>query len=129
LGVLAIWCALGTPIDAGADCCAQSVHMLQHVLLGVVAPPLLLLGRSPSMARSLAALPGWRALTEPVPAQVIAAVVMIAWHLPSAYDLTLRLEAVHIFEHLTFIAAGTVFWWPVIDATASTARRRLGEGG
>ena len=129
LGVLTIWVALETPIDTVSDCCLQSVHMLQHVLLGVVAPPLLLLGLAPSMAQAIASrLPGWRRLTEPVPAQVIAGVVMIAWHLPALYDITLLSEPVHILEHLTFIAAGIVFWWPVIELTAATARARLGEG-
>jgi putative membrane protein len=129
LGILTIWIALETPIDSVSDCCLQSVHMLQHVLLGVVAPPLVLLGLSPPMAAMVAArLPGLRALTEPIPAQLIAAAVMIAWHLPALYDLTLWSEAVHIVEHLTFIAAGVIFWWPVIEATAGTTRWRLGEG-
>jgi putative membrane protein len=129
LGVLTIWLALETPIDTVADCCLQSVHMLQHVMLGVVAPPPLLLGLSPAMAEWIAPrLPGLRALAAPVPAQLIAGAVMIAWHLPALYDFTLQSEAVHIFEHLTFIASGVLFWWPVIDATASTLRSRLGEG-
>ena len=129
LGVLTIWVALETPIDTVADCCLQSVHMLQHVLLGVVAPPLLLLGLSAPLAALLASrVPGLRAAGEPVPAQLIAAVVMIAWHLPAVYDLTLESEPAHIFEHLTFIASGVVFWWAVVDATAATTKWRLGEG-
>ena len=129
LGVITIWLALETPIDTVSDCCLQSVHMLQHVMLGVVAPPLLLLGLSAPMARFVAArLPGFTALTEPLPAQLIAAAVMIAWHLPALYDLTLQSEAIHIAEHLTFIGAGIVFWWPVIAATATTVHWRMGEG-
>jgi putative membrane protein len=129
LGVVTIWVALETPIDTVSDCCLQSVHMLQHVLLGVVAPPLLLLGLSPSMAAFVASRTrGLRVVMEPVPAQLVSAAVMIAWHLPALYDLTLQYEAVHIAEHLTFIAAGLFFWWPVIDATAATTRWRLGEG-
>jgi cytochrome c oxidase assembly factor CtaG len=129
LGVFTIWLALETPIDSVSDCCLQSVHMFQHVLLGVVAPPLLLLGLSPPMAEALwRRVPGLRRLAEPVAAQLIAALVMIGWHLPPLYDLTLRSEAVHITEHLAFIAAGVLFWWPVVDATGRTTAWRLGDG-
>src|SRR5215467_14696443 len=73
LGLLSIWLALETPIDVIADDYLDSVHMLQHVLLGVVAPPLLLLGLNREMAGVLVRLPGVRAITEPVPAQVVSA--------------------------------------------------------
>lgn len=127
--MLTNWAALETPIDTIGDQSLQSVHMLQHVLLGVVAPPLLLLGLSPAMSSWLVRhVPGLRAAAEPIPAQLIAAVVMIAWHLPALYDLTLRSEAAHVFEHVTFIASGLLFWWPVLKATSGTLRTRLGEG-
>jgi cytochrome c oxidase assembly factor CtaG len=103
--------------------------MLQHVLLGVIAPPLLLLGLPASMAAALARIPGVRAATEPVPAQLAAAAVMVGWHVPALYDLTLASEGIHIFEHLTFTASGVLFWWPVLDATSAQARWRLGELG
>jgi putative membrane protein len=129
LGVFTIWLALETPLDTLGDCCLQSVHMLQHVLLGVVAPPLLLLGLAPAMARWCTEhLPGLDRVASPVPAQLVAGAVMIVWHLPALYDLTLQSEAVHILEHLSFIAAGVVFWWPALDATSTTLRPRLGEG-
>jgi putative membrane protein len=128
LGVLALWVALETPIDTLSDRYLMSVHMVQHVLLLFVAPPLLLLGLSPAMARELAGIPGVRALTEPIPAQIAAAVVMVFWHLPAPYAWTLQSEAVHIFEHLTFIAAGVVFWWPALSATSAASRHQLGDG-
>lgn len=103
--------------------------MLQHVLLGLIAPPLLLLGLSPSMAAALARIPGIRAAVEPVPAQLAAAAVMVGWHIPALYDLTLASEGVHIFEHLTFIGSGLLFWWPVLSATGATTRWQLGELG
>jgi putative membrane protein len=128
-GLLTIWAALETPLDTVSDHYLQSVHMLQHVLIGMVAPPLLLLALSPSMVATLLRLPGLRAATEPVPAQLAFAVVMGAWHLPFLYDLAVRSEGVHVFEHLTFMAAGALFWWPVVGATSATARWRLGEIG
>jgi putative membrane protein len=129
LGLLCIWLALETPIDTLSDEYLDSVHMLQHVLLGVVAPPLLLLGLNREMAGVLVRLPGVRAVTEPVPAQVLSGLVMIVWHLPPLYDATLRSEPLHIAEHVCFIAGGVLFWWPVVGATAAHCRWRLGPMG
>jgi putative membrane protein len=129
LGLFAIWLALETPIDTISDEYLDSVHMFQHVLLGVVAPPLLLLGLNRDMAGVLVRLPGVRALTEPVAAQVLSGLVMIVWHLPALYDATLYREPLHIAEHVTFIGGGVLFWWPVIGATAAHARWRLGPMG
>jgi putative membrane protein len=125
LGLLAIWLALETPIDTLSDLYLDSVHMLQHVLLGVVAPPLLLLGLNRDMAGVLVRIPGVRAVTEPVTAQVVSAAVMIGWHIPALYDATLYSVPLHVIEHVSFVAAGVIFWWPVIDATALHCRWRL----
>jgi cytochrome c oxidase assembly factor CtaG len=102
--------------------------MFQHVLLGFVAPPLMLLGLSGGMVTRLVRVPGLRAMTEPVPAQVAAGVVMLAWHLPPLYDATLRSEGLHIFEHLTFIAGGLLLYWPMLEATSARARWRMSPG-
>ncbi|MDQ6919436.1 MAG: cytochrome c oxidase assembly protein [Candidatus Dormibacteraeota bacterium] len=128
-GLLTIWVALETPIDTVSDHYLQSVHMLQHVLLGLVAPPLLLLALTPSMVVALVRIPGLRAASEPIPAQLAFAVVMGAWHLPVLYELAVRSESVHVFEHLTFMAGGALFWWPVVSVTAAAARWRLGDVG
>ena len=122
LGLLTIWVALETPIDTIGDYYLDSVHMLQHVLLGFVAPPLMLLGLSAHMAATIVRVPGLRFLLEPVQAQVIAGVVMIVWHLPALYDATLRSEDLHIVEHLMFIGAGAALYWPMLEATSSVLR-------
>lgn len=128
LGLITIWVALETPIDTIADYYLDSVHMFQHVLLGFVAPPLMLLGLSPSMVARLVKVPGVRAITEPIPAQLIASVVMIVWHLPALYDATLVSEPLHITEHVTFIAAGVLLYWPVLQATSAHARWEMSPG-
>jgi cytochrome c oxidase assembly factor CtaG len=128
LGILTIWVALETPIDTIADRYLDSVHMLQHVLLGFVAPPLMLLGLSPGMVARLVRVPGIRDITEPVPAQVIAGAVMIVWHIPALYDATLYSEGLHVTEHLTFIAAGLVLYWPMLQATSVHARWQMSPG-
>ena len=127
-GLFVLWLALETPIDPISDYYLDSVHMLQHVLLAFVAPPLLLLGLSRGMAGRLVRVPGLRAITEPVPAQVIAAVIMIGWHLPVLYDLTLRNDGVHVLEHVMFIASGVILYWPVIEATSVHARWTMSPG-
>jgi putative membrane protein len=102
--------------------------MLQHVLLGFVAPPLMLLGLSPRMAGRLMRVPVLRAATEPVPAQVIAGAVMVLWHIPALYDATLRSEPLHIAEHITFIAGGLVLYWPVLKDTSAHSRWEMSPG-
>jgi putative membrane protein len=127
-GLATLWIALETPIDTISDRYLDSVHMLQHVLLGFVAPPLMLLSLSREMVARIVRVPGVRQLTEPVQAQVIAAAVMIAWHLPPLYDATLRSENLHIVEHVTFVGAGLALFWPVIEATSAHARWRMSAG-
>ena len=128
-GVVVLWLALETPLDVVSDEQLQSAHMFQHVLLAVIAPPMLLLGLSPAMAAAVARVPGIRALTEPVPAQLAAAATMIGWHIPALYNMTVTNDAVHILEHLTFIGSGLLFWWPVLSATSAQARWQLGDLG
>ncbi|HKC18667.1 MAG TPA: cytochrome c oxidase assembly protein [Candidatus Dormibacteraeota bacterium] len=127
-GLLAVWLALETPIDTVSDHYLDSVHMFQHVLLAFVAPPLMLLGMSREMVARIVRVPGIRAITEPIPAQVIAALVMIAWHVPTLYDATLRNEGLHVVEHLMFIASGLFLYWPIVDATSANARWQMSFG-
>ena len=128
LGLVTLWFALETPLDTISDYYLDSVHMLQHVLLGFVAPPLMLLGLSPQMVERIVRVPGVRAITEPVPAQLIAGLVMIAWHVPPLYDATLYNGSLHVVEHVLFIAAGVVMYWPMLEATSEHARWCLSPG-
>jgi putative membrane protein len=128
LGLVTLWVALETPLDTLSDYYLDSVHMLQHVLLGFVAPPLMLLGLSPGMVSQLIRVPGLRAFTEPVPAQLVAGAVMIGWHLPGVYDATLYNGELHVAEHLMFIAAGLVMYWPMLQVTSAFARWQLSPG-
>ena len=127
-GLFVLWLALETPVDTISDHYLDSVHMFQHVLLAFVAPPLMLLGLSPSMVGRIVRIPGLLPLLEPVPAQVIAAVVMIAWHIPALYDATLRNEGLHVVEHVMFVASGVFLYWPMIEATSSHARWHMSPG-
>lgn len=128
LGLFTLWVALETPLDTLSDYYLDSVHMLQHVLLGFVAPALMLLGLSPGMVSQLIRVPGLRPITEPIPAQFVAGAVMIGWHLPGVYDATLYNGELHVVEHLMFIAGGLVMYWPMLQVTSAFARWQLSPG-
>lgn len=138
-GLVAIALALDSPIDGYADNLFWA-HMAQHVLLLTVAPPLILLGRPwPRMWRALPlrlrtvagralARGRWsaplRALARPWPAWLLFTGIIVAWHIPGAYDLTLRSGSIHLLEHAMFFFAGLLFWAHVIDP--GPVRPRLG---
>ena len=96
-----------------------SAHMVQHLLLTLVFPPLLLSGLPGWLLRPLLAIPGvarmGRRLTRPVLALSIYSVVFAAWHLPSLYEWALRNHEAHILEHLLFMAAALLVWCPVLS--------------
>ena len=130
LGLATIVLALDSPIDDAADKLFWA-HMVQHVLLLTVAPPLILLGRPwPRMWRALplgfrtkvgrglaqsgTAAP-IRRLARPLPAFVLFNGAIVAWHIPAMYNATLNSNAVHQTEHAIFFFAGLLFWARVID--------------
>jgi putative membrane protein len=119
LGVLTAFLALESPVDTGGDNYLLSLHMVQHLVLMMVSPPLVLLGicgmRPPDPARAPGLRRLWTAITRPLPATVLFNAVLLVWHIPTLYDTTLRNEAAHIVEHITFIAVGVVLWWAVVD--------------
>lgn len=111
--------ALLSPLDAIGDRYLFSVHMIQHLLLASLWPPLLLLSLPGWLARWVMSRRGLAPLLSfmTVPAVAITAfnLDIYLWHLPGAYDLTLSNEGVHVLEHLTFMAFGVLNWWPVLS--------------
>jgi cytochrome c oxidase assembly factor CtaG len=135
-GLLSLAVAVDSPVDAYADRLFW-VHMVQHVLLTMVAPPLLLLGRpwprllrplplqarrplartvlvGPSLA-SARAVCEW--LASPLQAFVLFNGVLLAWHVPALFDLTLRSTFVHDLEHALFFWTALLFWRHLVPAT------------
>jgi cytochrome c oxidase assembly factor CtaG len=119
LGVGIIFFALVSPLDAIGDRYLFSAHMLQHMLLMVVAPPMLLLGTPGWMVRPLlfdrVIRRAVKTLTLPPVAFFIFNADLLIWHIPFLYEATLQNEVVHIIEHLSFIATGIVNWWPMLS--------------
>ncbi|MGZ6695901.1 MAG: cytochrome c oxidase assembly protein [Solirubrobacteraceae bacterium] len=139
--LVALVAALDSPID---DLAAKLfwVHMVQHLLLMMVAAPLLVLaapwtplwrGVSLSVRRRVASAyvrsPAWRRLgaagrrvAAPAAAWVIFNVDLCAWHVPALYGLTLRNQLVHEVEHVSFLVLGVLFWAQVLDSPPLRAR-------
>ncbi|HET9719511.1 MAG TPA: cytochrome c oxidase assembly protein [Solirubrobacteraceae bacterium] len=119
-----------SPIDHYADELFW-VHMVQHILLLTIAPPLFLLGRPwPRMWRAVPlkprtkvgrtlALSRWmapvRGLSKPLPAWILFNATIVGWHIPGAYDAALSNGAVHAIQHAMFFFTGLLFWARVID--------------
>jgi cytochrome c oxidase assembly factor CtaG len=130
-GLLALFLALASPLDALAELLLQ-VHMIQHLMLMMVVPPLLWLGAPVlpllhglpqpvvkcAVGPVLASPPLQRfghSLTHPLVCWFAFAVSTIVWHVPNFYELALRSAGWHEIQHLCFLGTGLLFWWPVIQ--------------
>jgi cytochrome c oxidase assembly factor CtaG len=141
-GMFALWLALGSQLRT-LHHELLSIHMVQHVLLMAVAPPLILLGaplrsfvhalpqRFVSEAR--AGFLSWspirrsgqrlgRVLGHSIFCWLAAVVALIGWHIPAAFELAMRSNLWHAFEYACFFGTGLLFWWPVIQPWPNVAR-------
>jgi len=102
-----------------SDAYLFSAHMVQHLLLALVVSPLLLMGVTGEMLRPALALPVVgpvaRWVTKPTHCFAIFNVVVAGWHLPPLYNYALTHHPVHIVQHLMFLAASVIMWWPVLS--------------
>jgi putative membrane protein len=102
-----------------SDAYLFSAHMVQHLVLALVVAPLLLMGVTGEMLRPALSVPGVapvaRWLTKPTHCFAIFNVVLAAWHLPPLYNYALSHHPVHILQHLMFLAAAVIMWWPVLS--------------
>ncbi len=138
-GIVALFVALVSPLHGMSES-LFSAHMAQHMLLTVVAAPLLVLG-APATPMLLA-LPqrmrntlgrwwqqattiraGWRALTAPVVVWLLHALAIWLWHMPSLYEATRGDDFIHALQHASFIGTALLFWWVAVQT-----RRHRGAG-
>jgi putative membrane protein len=139
-GLAAVFVALVSPLDALSED-LLSAHMVQHLLLMLVAAPLLVLG-SPAIAVSQAVPERWRrrlrvpmrsralrrladVLFDPITAWLLALVALWAWHAPVPYRAAVDHDGVHILQHGAFLGTALLFWWGAIQPSG---RRRLPRG-
>ncbi len=116
-GVMVIFFSLVSPLHELSDNYLFSAHMVQHVLLTLIAPPLLILGTPDWLIRPLLR-PNWafrlaRLGTHPIIAFGLYNIVFSLWHMPSLYNVSVTNHGVHIGEHLLFMGAAVLMWWPI----------------
>ncbi|MHB1699772.1 MAG: cytochrome c oxidase assembly protein [Acidobacteriaceae bacterium] len=140
LGMAVLWISIGSPLDAFADI-LLSAHMVEHLLLMSVVPPLVLLGLPvvpllrglPVIARKavigpllrlspLRRLGHWLVL--PAVAWLAMNLSFLAWHVPAAYDFALEHEGWHDFEHLCFLGTSILFWWCIVQPWPSRQQQQ-----
>ncbi len=130
--------ALASPLDSAVDH-DLPLHMVQHVLLLAVVPPLLAVS-APAMVvgwvlptnwrrryqalsrrvlRSQGTATGWVVWT--AGAFAVATLTLALWHLPALYDAAVRDDSVHALEHITFVATATLFWWMALGVAGARA--------
>ncbi|MDQ5834090.1 MAG: cytochrome c oxidase assembly protein [Actinomycetota bacterium] len=119
-GMLALLVALVSPVDALGEDYLFSAHMVQHVLLGDIAPLLILLGLSrvimrPATRRLMGVERALGRLASPAVGLGLWLAVMYLWHVPALYDAATENALVHLVEHASFFAAGLALWWPLIQ--------------
>jgi putative membrane protein len=137
-GLVSIAAAVLPPL-AGLDHRLLCMHMVQHFLLMTIAPPLILLGEpflsfrrglpSPFIRFVMDPVLGSKStqqlaefMCRPLTCWLIATAVLLGWHFPRAFDLVMQSETWHAIEKLSFLAAGLLFWMPVIRPWPSTAQ-------
>jgi putative membrane protein len=136
VGLFSVWTALASPL-ATLDEQLLTVHMVRHLLLMAVGAPLILLG-APALPL-LCALPKRfihyglllrnrapqlliNGLSNPVFCWFAGTAAVIAWHLPTLFQLALSSHTWHIVEHTSFLAAGLLFWRPIVRPWPSEAK-------
>jgi len=126
-GWIVVGVALSPPLDAAADG-SLPLHMVQHMLLLAVAPPLLILGEPirvafdllpPRGARRLADLLRSRPLQlllNPLVALALFALVVVGTHVPAVFDTAMESDSLHALEHGAYLGAGLLFWSAALGA-------------
>jgi putative membrane protein len=119
LGVGLLWLGADWPIHELAEERLFSIHMIQHTLFSLVAPPLLLLGLPPELLRRVfrsdRSLRLLRAVTRPVVALALFNGVVLATHWPVIVDASLRSEPLHFGVHAVLFTSAILMWWPVVE--------------
>ena len=137
-GMAVLWISLASPLEELSDT-LLTAHMVEHLLLMVAVPPLVLVGwptvpllrglPTPLRRWTLAPLLRSRSLRRlehflvaPVFAWLAMNLTLLLWHIPSAYDYALEHENIHDLEHVCFLASSLLFWWVLLRPWPSRAK-------
>lgn len=140
LGLFLVWVAVASSLSA-LDHELLTVHMLKHLLLMTLAPPLIWLGEPvrawsqglPQFVRQALGVAFsspvimWtgKALVRPEVCWLAATAALVGWHIPASFTLAMRSAAWHFVEHSSFLVTGLLFWWPVVQPWPSVLRPDL----
>lgn len=119
LGVLSLYAAAGSPLHDLSENYLATAHMLQHVILTLIAAPLLLAGIPGWLFQALLRTPGvmpvakW--LTHPVVTFSVFNAALLLIHLPGTVDLQLRVHYFHLLMHIVLVGTGLIMWWPILS--------------
>ena len=118
--------ALNGPLHNLSDGYLFSAHMVQHLALTLVFPPLLLYGTPAWVVRPLLG-PAWvlrsaRRATRPLAAGALFSAPITLWHVPQFYESALEHHPLHIVQHLVFIATAVIMWWPILSPVPELPR-------
>lgn len=124
--LLVIFFALNGPLHNLSDNYLFSAHMVQHLLLTLLFPPLLLYGTPGHVARRVVA-PRWalalaRGVTRPVLAAGLFTAPIVLWHVPVFYEAALRDHDIHVLQHLVFLTTAVIMWGPVLSPLPDVPR-------
>lgn len=115
--LLVVFASLNGPLHDLSDTYLFSAHMVQHLLLTMLFPPLIIVGVPGWMLRPLLGNRVVRGiaqrLTRPITCFAIFNLVIAGWHLPVFYNAAMANHGIHILEHLMFMAAAVLMWWPL----------------
>jgi putative membrane protein len=137
-GLVLVWTAVGSPL-ATLDHQSLTIHMMKHLLLMTVAAPLILAGapafplmcglpklfiksHRPLVSVSVSARWLARGLRHPVLCWLAGTAAVIGWHLPVVFQLGMHSRGMHILEDVSFLVAGLLFWWPIVQPWPIVAR-------
>ncbi|HSJ14849.1 MAG TPA: cytochrome c oxidase assembly protein [Longimicrobiales bacterium] len=131
-GTLFLFLSLNGPLHDLSDNYLFSAHMVQHLVITLIVPPLWLMGLPAWLVRPVLRLPGVaataRVLASPLVAFGIYNLVFIGWHFPFLYNWALVQHNAHILQHIMFITAAAIMWYPVINPLPELQRMQAPVG-
>ena len=117
-GLASLFCVLASPVDALGEKQFLFMHMIQHIVIGDIAPLLIVAGLTGPILRPVLALPfvgRLRVLAHPLVALPLWAVNLYVWHIPFLYEAALHHDVVHALQHTLFFFCGALFWAAVLE--------------
>lgn len=126
LGLSLIYLSEGTPLHVLAETYLFSAHMLQHTVLTMILPPLVLMGLPDWIVRPLFRAPVLgailRGLSRPLPALLVFNLVYSLWHIPGLYQAALYNHDLHYVQHALLVPTAILTWWPVLSMVPESPR-------